>query len=131
MDMWVGKLGVSCINMNLQDFYSYHSNYTTRLVLNVRDSKGDVVGAAAAVSSSKKLLVQIETSHHHYKNSLYHRRETMLEKEGIWSVKQNTHLHHVGNGCLGEAGLGNSITDVDENHVGKRTHNYRQKTSCI
>ncbi|GKU87443.1 hypothetical protein SLEP1_g1838 [Rubroshorea leprosula] len=48
MDMWVGKLGLSCINMALQDFYSYHSNYATRLVLNIRDSKGDVVGAAAA-----------------------------------------------------------------------------------
>ncbi|GKU87446.1 hypothetical protein SLEP1_g1841 [Rubroshorea leprosula] len=48
MDMWVGKLGVSCINMTLQEFYSYHGNYTTRLVLNIRDSKGDVVGAAAA-----------------------------------------------------------------------------------
>ncbi|GLT49417.1 hypothetical protein SLA2020_229730 [Shorea laevis] len=48
MEKWVGKLGLSCINMALQDFYSYHSNYTTRLVLNIRDSKGDVVGAAAA-----------------------------------------------------------------------------------
>ncbi|GLU01189.1 hypothetical protein SLE2022_185110 [Rubroshorea leprosula] len=48
MDTWVGKLGLSCINMALRDFYSYHSNYTTRLVLNIRDSKGDVVGAAAA-----------------------------------------------------------------------------------
>ncbi|GKU87447.1 hypothetical protein SLEP1_g1842 [Rubroshorea leprosula] len=48
MGTWVGKLGLSCINMALQDFYSYHSNHITRLVLNVRDSKGDVVGAAAA-----------------------------------------------------------------------------------
>ncbi|GLT85181.1 hypothetical protein SLE2022_033770 [Rubroshorea leprosula] len=48
MDDWVGKLGLSCINMALSNFYSIHSNYRTRLVLNIRDSKGDVVGAAAA-----------------------------------------------------------------------------------
>ncbi|GKU87448.1 hypothetical protein SLEP1_g1844 [Rubroshorea leprosula] len=52
MDMWVGKLGLSCINMALQDFYSYHGNYATRLVLNIRDSRGDVVGAAAAGTAS-------------------------------------------------------------------------------
>ncbi|GLT47962.1 hypothetical protein SLA2020_216120 [Shorea laevis] len=34
--------------MALSDFYSNHSDYRTRLVLNTRDSKGDVVGAAAA-----------------------------------------------------------------------------------
>ncbi|GKV03090.1 hypothetical protein SLEP1_g15457 [Rubroshorea leprosula] len=48
LDMWVGKLGLSCFNMALSDFYSNHSDYRTRLVLNTRDSKGDVVGAAAA-----------------------------------------------------------------------------------
>ncbi|GKV03061.1 hypothetical protein SLEP1_g15428 [Rubroshorea leprosula] len=48
MDDWVGKLGLSYINMALSDFYSIHSNYRTRLALNIRDSKGDVVGAAAA-----------------------------------------------------------------------------------
>ncbi|GLT85189.1 hypothetical protein SLE2022_033850 [Rubroshorea leprosula] len=34
--------------MALSDFYSNHGDYRTRLVLNTRDSKGDVVGAAAA-----------------------------------------------------------------------------------
>ncbi|GLT85188.1 hypothetical protein SLE2022_033840 [Rubroshorea leprosula] len=48
LDMWVGKLGLSCFNMALSDFYSNHSDYRTRLLLNTRDSKGDVVGAAAA-----------------------------------------------------------------------------------
>ncbi|GLT47948.1 hypothetical protein SLA2020_216010 [Shorea laevis] len=45
---WTGKLGLSCFNMAISDFYSNHSDYRTRLVLNTRDSKGDVVGAAAA-----------------------------------------------------------------------------------
>ncbi|GKV52072.1 hypothetical protein SLEP1_g58676 [Rubroshorea leprosula] len=48
LDTWVGKLGLSCINMAISDFYFNHSNYRTRLVLNVKDSEGDIVGAAAA-----------------------------------------------------------------------------------
>ncbi|KAK2991636.1 hypothetical protein RJ640_017220, partial [Escallonia rubra] len=48
MDTWLGKMGLSCITMALSDFYASHSNYKTRLVLNTRDSKRDVVGAAAA-----------------------------------------------------------------------------------
>ncbi|OMO90592.1 Ionotropic glutamate receptor [Corchorus olitorius] len=47
-DKMVGKIGLSCINMALSDFYSTHGSYRTRLVLNPRDSKMDVVGAAAA-----------------------------------------------------------------------------------
>jgi ionotropic glutamate receptor len=47
-DTWSGKMGMSCINMALADFYASNSNYKTRLVLNSRDSKSDVVGAAAA-----------------------------------------------------------------------------------
>ncbi|KAK2979244.1 hypothetical protein RJ640_021150 [Escallonia rubra] len=48
MDTWLGKMGLSCITMALSDFYASHINYKTRLVLNTRDSKRDVVGAAAA-----------------------------------------------------------------------------------
>lgn len=48
MDKWVGQMGLSCISMALSDFYASHSFYKTRLVLNNRDSKNDVVGAAAA-----------------------------------------------------------------------------------
>ena len=48
MDTWIGKMGLSCISMALSDFYSSHSDYKTRIVLNNRDSKKDVVGAAAA-----------------------------------------------------------------------------------
>ncbi|GKV26088.1 hypothetical protein SLEP1_g35441 [Rubroshorea leprosula] len=48
LDTWIGKLGLSCINMAISDFYFNHSNYRTRLVLNVKDSEGEIVGAAAA-----------------------------------------------------------------------------------
>ncbi|XP_057511115.1 glutamate receptor 2.3-like [Actinidia eriantha] len=48
MDQWVGKMGLSCITMALSDFYASHDYYKTRIVLNTRDSKNDVVGAAAA-----------------------------------------------------------------------------------
>ncbi|KAK6274225.1 hypothetical protein POUND7_011308 [Theobroma cacao] len=47
LDTKFGKIGLSCINMALSDFYATHASYRTRLVLNPRDSK-DVVGAAAA-----------------------------------------------------------------------------------
>ncbi|OMO65280.1 glutamate receptor 2.8-like protein [Corchorus capsularis] len=49
----VGKIGWSCINMALSDFYATHGrHYKTRLVLNARDSHQDVVAAAAAGSFS-------------------------------------------------------------------------------
>ncbi|XP_062157786.1 glutamate receptor 2.7-like [Alnus glutinosa] len=48
LDTWNGKMGWSCINMALSDFYASHSYYKTRLRLTARDSKSDVVGAAAA-----------------------------------------------------------------------------------
>ncbi|XP_048234687.1 glutamate receptor 2.2 isoform X2 [Ricinus communis] len=47
-DRWVGRIGLSCINMSLSDFYATHSHFKTRLLLHTRDSKEDVVGAAAA-----------------------------------------------------------------------------------
>jgi len=37
-----------CINMSLADFYSSRPQFQTRLVVNVGDSKNDVVGAATA-----------------------------------------------------------------------------------
>ena len=48
LDTWVGKMGLSCISMALSDFYASHGHYKTRLVLEIRDSKRDVMGAAAA-----------------------------------------------------------------------------------
>ncbi|XP_048325572.2 glutamate receptor 2.7 [Ziziphus jujuba] len=48
-ERWVGKLGLSCIEMALSDFYaSLGYNYKTRLHINARDSKNDVIGAASA-----------------------------------------------------------------------------------
>ncbi|KAJ8553182.1 hypothetical protein K7X08_023860 [Anisodus acutangulus] len=44
----VGSMGLSCMSMALSDFYSIHSNYSTRLSLHVRDSQGQVIEAAAA-----------------------------------------------------------------------------------
>jgi ionotropic glutamate receptor len=41
------KIWMTCIKMALSDFYVYHPCYKTRLVLNIRDSKKNVVGAAA------------------------------------------------------------------------------------
>ncbi|CAK9163333.1 unnamed protein product [Ilex paraguariensis] len=48
MDTMVGKKWLSCISMALSDFYASNGHYRTRLVLNPRDSKNDVVGAASA-----------------------------------------------------------------------------------
>ncbi|KAB1205094.1 Glutamate receptor 2.7 [Morella rubra] len=47
-DTWNGKMGLSCINMALSDFYSSRSYYKTKLVIDARDSKSDVVSAASA-----------------------------------------------------------------------------------
>ncbi|KAK1549619.1 hypothetical protein Q3G72_004940 [Acer saccharum] len=43
-----GKIWLSCINMALSDFYTNSHDYKTRLLLNIRDSKRDVIAAAAA-----------------------------------------------------------------------------------
>ncbi|KAG6624751.1 glutamate receptor 2.2-like [Carya illinoinensis] len=43
-----GKVGMSCINMALSDFYASHTHYKTRLVLNPRDPRNDVIQAAVA-----------------------------------------------------------------------------------
>ncbi|GFP92594.1 glutamate receptor 2.8 [Phtheirospermum japonicum] len=48
MDHYLGEMGLNCISMALSDIYATHNYYKTRLVLNIRDSKRDVVGAAAA-----------------------------------------------------------------------------------
>ncbi|KAG6626644.1 hypothetical protein CIPAW_15G064800 [Carya illinoinensis] len=48
LDTWKGRMGRSCINMALADFYASNSHYKTRLVLHTRDSKHDVVEAAVA-----------------------------------------------------------------------------------
>ncbi|XP_052181360.1 glutamate receptor 2.8-like isoform X2 [Diospyros lotus] len=55
----IGKMAKTSISMGLEDFYSIHPNYSTRLVLHPRDSKGDVVRAAsAAIDLLKNMQVQ-------------------------------------------------------------------------
>ncbi|CAL5361045.1 unnamed protein product [Camellia sinensis] len=54
----VGKMSQTCMSMALEDFYVTH-NYTTRIVLQTRYSKGDVVEAAsAAIDLLKNVQVQ-------------------------------------------------------------------------
>ena len=43
-----------CINMSLADFYSSRPPFRTRLVVNVGDSKDDVIGAASAGTFSSQ-----------------------------------------------------------------------------
>ncbi|XP_075663577.1 glutamate receptor 2.1-like [Castanea sativa] len=58
-DTWTGKMGLSCINRALADFYASHNHYKTRLHLHSRDSKCDVVeAAAAALDLIKNMEVQ-------------------------------------------------------------------------
>ncbi|KAI4323969.1 hypothetical protein L6164_023538 [Bauhinia variegata] len=58
-DAWIGKLCWSCIQMAHSDFYATHSYYNTRLILNVTDSKSELIAAAsAAVDLIKKVAVQ-------------------------------------------------------------------------
>ncbi|XP_054796823.1 glutamate receptor 2.9-like [Prosopis cineraria] len=53
------KMGLTCINMSLSEFYASHSHYKTRLAFFVRDSSRDVVTAAArAIDLIKTELVQ-------------------------------------------------------------------------
>ncbi|WJX35444.1 hypothetical protein P8452_23434 [Trifolium repens] len=55
----VGRIGLSCINMALTDFYESHSHYKTRIQVILRDSNKDVVTAAAhAVDLIKNDQVQ-------------------------------------------------------------------------
>ncbi|KAF8748652.1 hypothetical protein HU200_012871 [Digitaria exilis] len=44
----VGKVANTSISIAVEDFYAVHPNYTTRLILHVRDSMSDDVQAAYA-----------------------------------------------------------------------------------
>ncbi|XP_048234329.1 glutamate receptor 2.9-like [Ricinus communis] len=58
-DNCCGKIGLSCITMAVSDFYTIHSHYKTRLVIDIRDSNRDVVLAAtAAMDLTKNVQVQ-------------------------------------------------------------------------
>ena len=47
-DTLVGKMARTSIAMAVEDFYTRHSNYSTRLVLYTRDSNNDNVKATLA-----------------------------------------------------------------------------------
>ncbi|CAL9089166.1 unnamed protein product [Musa acuminata var. zebrina] len=47
-ETWVGNVSWAYMSMAMDDFYSTHPNYTTRVALIGKDSKEDVVSAAAA-----------------------------------------------------------------------------------
>ncbi|KAF3954700.1 hypothetical protein CMV_019985 [Castanea mollissima] len=83
-DTWNGKMGFSCINMALSDFYASNPHYRTRVVLNSRDSKSDVVGAAAAGSLSLSL-------------SLSHRFSFLFS---FWSLHSVFNIFFLGNDSL-------------------------------
>jgi len=44
----LAALSLRAINMSLSEFYNTHNGFKTRIVLNIRDSKRTVVGAAAS-----------------------------------------------------------------------------------
>jgi hypothetical protein len=43
----VGKIARTSILMAMEDFYAVHRDYTTKLVLHIRDSNGDNIRAAS------------------------------------------------------------------------------------
>ncbi|KAD3338449.1 hypothetical protein E3N88_33970 [Mikania micrantha] len=49
MDSWIGKPIHSFITFGITDFYAHNYNYSTRIVLHTRDSKGDPLQALLAV----------------------------------------------------------------------------------
>lgn len=51
-NMTLADSSLRAINMSLSDFYNTHSGFKTRIVLEVRDSKETVVGAAASGTRS-------------------------------------------------------------------------------
>jgi hypothetical protein len=48
----VGKIGQTSIAMAMEDFYIANKNYSTRLVLHIRDSNGDDFQATSAGNKS-------------------------------------------------------------------------------
>lgn len=48
MDTHVGKMSKTCLEMAIDDFYTAHDDYTTRLVLQMRNATSDAVVATSA-----------------------------------------------------------------------------------
>ncbi|KAK4429806.1 Glutamate receptor 2.5 [Sesamum alatum] len=57
LESLVGRISLTSLSLALSDFYSLHTNYSTRTVLHTRDSKGLVTDAAA---STLNLLNEVE-----------------------------------------------------------------------
>lgn len=55
----VGKIAITSISLALEDFYAAHQNYSTKLVLHIRDSKSDDVQAASQGRCLKPCCVSI------------------------------------------------------------------------
>ncbi|XP_073138976.1 glutamate receptor 2.8-like [Henckelia pumila] len=53
-DSLVGRIGLTSLSLAMTDFYATNPNYTTRLVLHLRDSKRQVIDAAANALSLLK-----------------------------------------------------------------------------
>ncbi|CAH2073093.1 unnamed protein product [Thlaspi arvense] len=51
----LADLSLRAINMSLSEFYNSHNGFKTRIVLNIRDSKETVVGAAASETLAGRL----------------------------------------------------------------------------
>lgn len=51
----VGKIAITSISLALEDFYAAHHNYSTKLVLHIRDSMSDDVRAASQGRYSETL----------------------------------------------------------------------------
>jgi ionotropic glutamate receptor len=49
----VGKIARTSISLAVEDFYIAHQNYSTKLVLHIRDSKNDDVQAASEGTCSE------------------------------------------------------------------------------
>ncbi|RCV11756.1 hypothetical protein SETIT_2G211900v2 [Setaria italica] len=54
----VGKVSRTSISIAVEDFYAVHPNYTTRLILHIRDSMNDDVQAASADITSQIVILE-------------------------------------------------------------------------
>uniref|UniRef100_A0A453KW97 Receptor ligand binding region domain-containing protein n=1 Tax=Aegilops tauschii subsp. strangulata TaxID=200361 RepID=A0A453KW97_AEGTS len=55
LETMVGKIARTSISLAMEDFYAVHHNYSTKLVLHIRDSMRDDVRAASQGTCSELL----------------------------------------------------------------------------
>lgn len=56
LESMVGKIAQTSISLAMEDFYAIHHNYSTKLVLHIRDSMKDDVRAASQGKCSGLLI---------------------------------------------------------------------------